>query len=68
MDKIEFNKPKAKHKVEITPDYSMDKDGLFYKISYIEKKTEKVAHQHCVIKSDLDNWIRCLEKEGWIKQ
>lgn len=62
-----FNKPKARHRIEIWIDYEMDPDGWFIEIKYIEKKTDKLAHKHCVILKDLPNWIRSLTNEGWIE-
>ena len=63
---IILNKLKGKQRIEITVDYSMDPDGWFQKISFIEKKTEKVISTHCVIKKDLDRWILGFQIEGWI--
>lgn len=61
-----YNRPKARYRIEIYVDTKMDPDGWFMDIQYIEKKTGKIAHAHCVIKKDLDSWIRSLESEGWI--
>ena len=46
----------------------MDSDGWFFEIRYIEKKTNKTAHAHCVIKKDLESWLRSLQSEGWIME
>lgn len=61
-----LNKPKAKQRIEISVDYTMDRDGWFLKVNFIEKKTEKVTSSHCVIEKDIDNWIRGFISEGWI--
>lgn len=61
-----FNKPKARQKIEIFIDKSMDSEGWFYEIQYIEKKTNKKSHSHCVIKKDIESWIRSLQNDGWI--
>ncbi len=63
-----LKKSRAKSRIEISVDLSMDPDGWFYNISYIENKTNKVMHAHCVIEKDLDRWISGLCSEGWIKQ
>ena len=65
MNKI-LNKPKAKQRIEISVDYTMDRDGWFLKVSYIEKKTENVISTHCVILKDIDNWIRGFQSDGWV--
>jgi hypothetical protein len=60
-----FNKPRARQRIEIFVDLSMDKDGWFYDVRYIEKKSGKLAHSHCVIKKDIENWIQSFKNEGW---
>ena len=61
-----LNKPKSRQKIEIYVDEKMDQDGWFFEIRYVEKKTNKTAHAHCVIKKDLESWVRSLQNEGWI--
>lgn len=63
---VTLNKPKAKQKIEISPDYKMDPDGWFHDIKFIEKKTGKLSSTHCVIEKDLDRWIQGFISEGWI--
>jgi hypothetical protein len=60
-----FNKPKARQRIEIRIDYEMDPDGWFLEVMYIEKKTNKMAHKHCIILKDLPTWIRSIENDGW---
>jgi hypothetical protein len=43
----------------------MDPDGWFLEVMYIEKKTNKMAHKHCIILKDLPTWIRSIENDGW---
>lgn len=62
---IILNKPRAKQRIEIEEDLSMDPDGWFFKISFIENKTNKLVSDHCVIQKDLDRWIAGFESEGW---
>lgn len=61
-----LSKPRSKQKIEVESDYSMDPDGWFKKISFIEKKTGKVSSTHCVIEKDLDRWIQGFVSEGWV--
>ncbi len=61
-----LNKPRARQRIEIHVDYKMDEDGWFLDVQYIEKKTSKLAHKHCIIRKDLDNWLSSLKNEGWI--
>ena len=61
-----LNKPKAKQRIEILVDYTMDRDGWFLKVNFIEKKTEKVTSSQCVILKDIDNWIRGFQRDGWV--
>jgi hypothetical protein len=61
-----LNKPRSRQKIEIYVDEKMDPDGWFFEIRYVEKKTNKTAHAHCVIKKDLESWVRSLQNEGWI--
>ena len=61
-----LNKPKAKQRIEISVDSSMDKDGWFLKINFIEKSSSAIASTHCVIEKDIHNWIRGFVTEGWI--
>ena len=63
-----LTKPKARQTIEVFVDKSMDSDGWFFEIRYIEKKTNKTAHAHCVIKKDLESGLRSLQSEGWIMQ
>jgi hypothetical protein len=63
-----LNKPKSKQRVEILVDYDMDPDGWFLEVKYIEKKSGNVAHKHCIILKDLDNWLSMLSKEGWLNE
>jgi hypothetical protein len=63
-----LTKPKSRQTIEVFIDKSMDPDGWFYEIKYIEKKTNKTAHAHCVIKKDLESWLRSLQSEGWIME
>ena len=63
---ITLTKPKAKQRIEISPDYKMDPNGWFHQIKFVEKKTGKIRSTHCVIEKDLDNWIRGFVSEGWI--
>lgn len=49
-------------------DYEMDPDGWFLKFVYIENSTNKIAHEHCVIESDIPNWISSITRDGWILQ
>lgn len=63
-----LTKPKARQTIEVFVDKSMDDDGWFFEIRYIEKKTNKTAHAHCVIKKDLESWLRSLQSEGWIME
>jgi hypothetical protein len=62
-----FNKPRAKQRVEIWIDYNMDEDGWFLEVKYVEKKTQKVASRHCIIKKDLGTWTNQLKSSGWIE-
>jgi hypothetical protein len=62
-----FNKPRAKQRVEIQIDYEMDEDGWFLDVMYIENKTNKLAHKHCIILKDLNTWINSIKSEGWIE-
>ena len=61
-----LNKPKARQRIEICVDYQMDPDGWFLDVQYIEKKTGKLAHKHCIIQKDLNTWLSSLKNEGWI--
>jgi hypothetical protein len=61
-----LTKPKARQIIEVSIDVTMDPDGWFYEIKYIEKKTNKTSRTHCVIKKDLESWLRSLQSEGWI--
>lgn len=63
-----LTKPKARQTIEVFVDKSMDLDGWFFEIRYVEKKTNKKAHAHCVIKKDLESWLRSLQSEGWIME
>lgn len=63
-----LTKPKARQSIEVFVDKSMDADGWFFEIRYVEKKTNKTAHAHCVIKKDLEFWLRSLQSEGWIME
>jgi hypothetical protein len=63
-----FKKSRAKSRIEITVDSKMDPDGWFYTIAYIDNKSGKITHEHCVIKKDLDGWISGLECDGWVRQ
>ena len=63
-----LTKPKARQTIEVFVDKSMDVDGWFFEIRYVEKKTNKTAHAHCVIKKDLEFWLRSLQSEGWIME
>lgn len=63
--KYTLKKSRAKQRIEISPDYSMDPDGWFYRIAYIENKTGKLAHEHCVIEKDIPTWLDGLIRDGW---
>lgn len=60
-----YKKSRAKQRIEIHIDYKMDPDGWFLDVQYIEIKTGKIAHQHCIIEKDLVNWKSGLVSEGW---
>ena len=62
-----LNKPRSKQKIEVWIDYEMDPDGWFLDIQYIEKKTNKLAHKHCIILKDFPNWFGSIIREGWIE-
>lgn len=61
-----LSKSKSRQKIEVSVDESMGSDGWFFEIKYVEKKTNKTANSHCVIKKDLESWLRSLQSEGWI--
>jgi hypothetical protein len=61
-----LNKPRARQRIEFHIDYSMDPDGWFYDVQYIENKTNKIAHSHCITQKDVANWIDSLKRQGWI--
>jgi hypothetical protein len=63
-----YKKPRAKQRIEIMVDYEMDPDGWFLKFVYIENSTNKIAHEHCVIESDIPNWVSSITRDGWILQ
>lgn len=60
-----YKKKRAKQKIEIHVDYKMDPDGWFLDIQYIEIKTGKIAHQHCIIQKDLEGWQSGFVSDGW---
>lgn len=68
MDKLihTYKKPRSRQRIEIHEDLSMDPDGWFLDFRYIENKTNKIAHSHCVIRKDLENWIQGIQSQGWI--
>lgn len=63
-----YKKLRAKQRIEVSIDYDMDPDGWFFKFSYIENKSNKVTHEHCVIESDIPTWISSILKDGWVLQ
>jgi len=62
-----FDKPRARQRIEVWIDYQMDEDGWFLEFMYVEKKTQKMAHKHCIILKDLPTWINSIKNEGWIE-
>ena len=65
-NKIILRKPRSAQRVEISPDLSMDPDGWFLNVNYIENKTNKLKSTTCIIEKDLPQWIGSLERNGWI--
>lgn len=69
MEKLYIlQKSKAKQRIEISLDLSMDPDGWFIKIDYIEKKTNKLKSTHCIIEKDLPHKLDILQRDGWIME
>lgn len=60
-----YKKSRSKQRIEVYKDFSMSPDGWFLDIQYIEDKTNKIAHRHCVIEKDLEGWKRGFISEGW---
>jgi len=57
-----LEKPKSRRRIEVIPDAT---DNWFIDIIWIEKKTGKIVRTSCIIRKDLDIWMRSLQSEGW---
>jgi len=57
-----LEKPKSRQRIEVIPDAT---DNWFIDITWIEKKTGKIVRTSCIIRKDLDVWMRSLRGEGW---
>lgn len=64
---IEFilEKSRSRQRIEVITD---DNDDWFIDIRWVEKKTSKIVRSHCIIRKNLEMWMKSLENEGWIKQ
>ena len=61
-----YKKQKSKLRIEVYRDYSMSPDGWFLDIRFIENKSNKISHRHCVIEKDLEGWERGFVIDGWL--
>jgi hypothetical protein len=60
-----YKKPRSKQRIEVHIDYTMSPDGWFLDVQYIENKTNKIAHRHCIIEKDLEGWKSGFIADGW---
>ena len=61
-----YKKEKSKQRIEVYKDFSMSPDGWFLDVQYIENKTNKISHRHCIIEKDLEGWKRGFILDGWL--
>jgi hypothetical protein len=60
-----LEKPRSRQRIEVIPDSN---DDWFIDIKWVEKKTEKIVRSSCIIRKDLETWIKSFERDGWVKQ
>jgi hypothetical protein len=57
-----LEKLKSRQRIEVISDVS---DNWLIDITWIEKKTGKIIRSSCIIRKDLETWMRSLQKDGW---
>ena len=61
-----LDKSKSRQRIEIIPDV---KDDWFLNVNWVEKKTGKIVHTSCIIRKDLEGWVKYLQSKmggNWI--
>jgi hypothetical protein len=53
-----LDKSRSRQRIEIVADQEED---WFLDVSWIEKKTSKVAHTSRIVRKDLEDWLRYLQ-------
>jgi hypothetical protein len=61
-----LDKSRSRQRIEIICDA---KDDWFLNVNWVEKKTSKITHTSCIIRKDLEGWVKYLQSTmggNWI--
>ena len=62
---IILKKPKGRQYIHIDVDPDMG-DDWFLSVSYRKNKTDEEQNSYCIIRKDLEQWIRSLKNQKYV--